>query len=927
MKINRWLAAAMSAVMMTGTLQMPVRAEEVMEYYPSDVQEQSGETQTQAPAPAAISGTVSIKGLPAVGILLTADWSTLKPEGITEDKLTFQWNRVNSDGTMTQVGSAKTYTPVQADLDSVLSLTVSGIGEKGLAGTATVRTLPVAATEQEAKERKEAAENPQSTQQTEESQSGDTEQAEEALPGSGEQTEEFLPKTEDTEFIEEGSMTVFTPDDTQASGLQETESESWSTMSEMGMLPEGMEDAHEEVYVFNTGDTDTTAEAPDETVSEELPVFSAEIRTAGEDGKVDFGQISGDMETVGEQYVTITNTGNAELNFEGIAPEFFMVQDIHETLEPGQSVDLWVIPRLSEDEEVEPGIHSEVITYRSLEGAEVSYEAVVEIMPEAAAETVEPVSEPEPAPSETPVPTTAPEPTPTDVPEPTPTTVPEPTPTDVPEPTPTTVPEPTPTDVPEPTPTDVPSVSVSKPAVSFGSAEAGYTVDSLPKAETIYVKNEGSSAVSVKTGTSSYFTVSGLEAVLEPGQEATFTIQPAPGLPAGAYSDSIPVYAAEGVSPAAHVTADFTVEEQKIPAITVAPASAVFGNKEAGYAEVPQPVTVTVVNTGNTTIHLQQPVSTNFVIGPLSSVVLAPKETASFTVVPKAALPEGQYSETITVPNAENAQGSLTATFSVSSVSVKLTGIQNPADITGVASGAEKSAAGLLLPADVVIKTTNGDMKANVMWDVASAAYDPASRDPQTFKVSGTVTLPGGIENPDNIPLAAAVNVSVNGRTPIIPDPSRNWISGITSDGIYTTETKISFTAIGAGMDNTNPKSGDVRYVPRTWYIVDGEARSWSSEPYSATFRIGRNGNYTLTVNYMQQSFDGVKWVDSNVTDTKKVSFIVGTGQIKGTPAAKAVKGVQTGDDNPVLPLVIALTAAAAAVIILLIILMRRRKR
>lgn len=49
----------------------------------------------------------------------------------------------------------------------------------------------------------------------------------------------------------------------------------------------------------------------------------------------------------------------------------------------------------------------------------------------------------------------------------------------------------------------------------------------------------------------------------------------------------------------------------------------------------------------------------------------------------------------------------------------------------------------------------------------------------------------------------------------------------------YTTETKITFTAVGAGMDIENPIKGDVRYQPLNWEVL--EARSWDGAPYSAT--------------------------------------------------------------------------------------------
>ncbi len=98
-----------------------------------------------------------------------------------------------------------------------------------------------------------------------------------------------------------------------------------------------------------------------------------------------------------------------------------------------------------------------------------------------------------------------------------------------------------------------------------------------------------------------------------------------------------------------------------------------------------------------------------------------------------------------------------------------------------------------------------------------------------------------------------------------------NYIAGIEQDGDYTTETKITISAIGAGMDIEDPIKGDIRYQPLNWSIL--EARDWDGAPYSVTFRVEKSGNYTLTVNYNQQQFDGQRWVDTGKTDTKTVEF------------------------------------------------------
>ena len=164
-------------------------------------------------------------------------------------------------------------------------------------------------------------------------------------------------------------------------------------------------------------------------------------------------------------------------------------------------------------------------------------------------------------------------------------------------------------------------------------------------------------------------------------------------------------------------------------------------------------------------------------------------------------------------------------------------------------------------------------MNASVVWNVEACAYDPASMDAQTFEVQGTVTLPEGVVNADNLALATAVKVSVNAYVPKVPEDSATTITGISSDGDYTTETKITFTAVGGGMDNQNPRKGDVRYVPASWKVL--ESRNWDEAPYSATFRMNKGGDYTLTVAYNEQKFDGAAWVKTGNQATRQVNFRV----------------------------------------------------
>lgn len=109
--------------------------------------------------------------------------------------------------------------------------------------------------------------------------------------------------------------------------------------------------------------------------------------------------------------------------------------------------------------------------------------------------------------------------------------------------------------------------------------------------------------------------------------------------------------------------------------LEVSPATLDFGSAETGYT-VPAAQTVMVTNIGDRNATSLKVNSEHFDIGPLSQTVLAPGDTATFTVSPKASLPVGAYSETIKVSGTSNynpVTSSVSASFTVKEKLYKLT--------------------------------------------------------------------------------------------------------------------------------------------------------------------------------------------------------------------------------------------------------------
>ena len=99
--------------------------------------------------------------------------------------------------------------------------------------------------------------------------------------------------------------------------------------------------------------------------------------------------------------------------------------------------------------------------------------------------------------------------------------------------------------------------------------------------------------------------------------------------------------------------------------ISATPSALNFESKTEGYEAAPEAQTVTIQNTGNQTITLNQPAATDFNIGTLSTTDLAAGGTATFTVQSKTGLTAGSHSETLTVSGSNGTSANVQLSFAV----------------------------------------------------------------------------------------------------------------------------------------------------------------------------------------------------------------------------------------------------------------------
>lgn len=984
MKKSRVLAVVMAVLMMVTLLPSMVFA-------------------TVAPS-GNLDGKLKVKGTLAIGSTLSADYSKVKPEGITDDNVSFSWSLKDGD-LLTEVGTDKTYKIDEKDLGLPIVLKITGKEETGVSGELTVTTQEVSETEEEAKalaekkkeEAKAAGEDPdaeeseasESSENTPDTEAGTSEEPDSAQP------EETIEPAEETESADVQENTdVQEPADTQEPAE--------NSVIEVNGEQSGTQNADE---ADTSGDSqtetpDSADTAADASEKNEEPTYSASAYTEDESGILDFGSVEeGYTEIPEAQMVTITNNGTGDLNFKEIAPENFMAADINDApLKSGESVTVWVKPR----EGLKAGEYKDLITYQTEEGADVFFEADFTVKEPENKKAEDHENNEQTDPGETSDPAaekiyklTA---DPTELPfddltagyekvETTSTVTiknegteavtlvqPESEFFDIApvsevessgniqlaqggEQTFTVQPKLGLSAKDDPyveelvfasdesteasatvtasvmvkteTPKTVTATVKPEGPLKFGTLEQGY--ETAPDAQSVTVENTGTEAIRIQLSAPEDYEVGEPSAeVLNPGDKAaTFTVQPKTGLQVGDHSDTISVTDQNTGNTLAEVRLEFTVSEpepepEPNPGLSVTD-SLEFGTKEEGYKELPDAKKVTVTNTGNTKIVLKQPSSNAYTIGTLSATELEAGDNATFSVQPVSGLSQGEYLEDIVIANDANVEAYVNVHFSVTKKKTdngkkanNLTGIKKPSDIKDLPNGTQKTQKALKLPGTVKITTTKGEQKASVKWDVKGSSYDPSSAERQIFNVKGTVILPEGVKNPNKISTVIAVSITVNGYQGTEAAASDNKITGIDSNGKYDTNTKITFTAAGAGMDNTNPRKGDTRYQPKSWKIT--ETRTWDGEPYTATFRVSKPGKYTLKVTFGQQKYDGSSWKDTGTQSESTVTFTVSQAAVLTATPSPAVtqtnqkSAVQTGDSTPIMTFVIILIVAVVCI-------------
>ena len=893
-----------------------------------------------------LDGKLRLNAPASSGTVLRADYGRVTPEGMTDDCFTFQWYRKDGQE-KTELGTDSSYTVSDQDLGYQIMLVVTGMEEFGISGALTAVSNPVTASAQEAEALLQAQPDQYDVAYTEPDQAqqpadGEIPSGEEVYYGdsysddveySGGETvvdgDESIGGEEigedvsgDELYFGEESMNEeagyeddlsgegqisgdeeMWPEESAVfpEGEMESQDESWdgeaesqpeSEGAENGEIwnetgevvwtqleqedPEGDQKLLDEAAGLQVLEPEEDPEPEEELEPEEEAGPALSVTTDREDQVLDFGQVSADSITdTPMQYAQITNTGSETLYFSEIHPEHFMADDIS-VLEPGQTVEVFVQPR----EGLEPGTYSDTIVYTADNGETAQFQAQVEIL----AGTL---------------------------------------------------------NGDEPVEVSVEPATYAFPTV-LENEDGTYTV---PDAAVFQLTATGEidfTSLEVVGQENSVFTAS---AVSDTG---SFTIQP-DSLTEVDYEEDITetfTVMNTGMETPPTVTVSFRVDCRN-PLISVTdPESAAldFGTLTVGYSPAPEKEVV-VKNTGNIPVTLTAAGSDSFEIILPEDIELDPGEEAIAVITLKEELPVTalttenvifgtEYEATdIEVACSYAVEAAATPTPAATPVPTatpvpeaeKLLKVYSAGEITGLPNGTDKSVTGLTLPSKVAIETTKGRKTAAVTWDVAASAYNPASVSSQTFVVNGRITLPNGVQQ-NNVSLATSAKVTVNGYTPYRPADADTYLTGISSSSYYTTDSQISFQAVGGGMNrDAVAREGDIQYVPSGWKVLD--TRPFMDTTYKSTFRIKQAGDYTLTVTFDEKTYSANgQWTKTGKQISRSVNFHVAQGQtvtatpdpgVTGTGNAADEKNattqkaaVQTGDDTNILPFVVILILA-----------------
>ena len=371
--------------------------------------------------------------------------------------------------------------------------------------------------------------------------------------------------------------------------------------------------------------------------------------------------------------------------------------------------------------------------------------------------------------------------------------------------------------------------------------------------------------------------------------------------------------------------------------ISASPAALNFGSKTVDYTEAPDGQTVTITNTGNQTVTVTLPTSTNYTITAGTgfangTATLAPNGTATFAVQPKTGLAVGSYSETLTISSNHNTSAEVSLAFTVDPKS--LDGAQVQVSGSYIYDGNAKEPSGenvtVTLHGEPLTENTDYTLSYEDNTDAGEATVKVSGTGNYSGTVTGTFQIAKATPTVSDVAVSSPATIYAStdisaitltytgtegtvaldaGQTLTVGENSYRWTFTPTDSNNYETATgTITLTVVEDTLDKI-----EVSTAPTKTEYTYGDSLDLSGMVVTATYKSGATKNVTeeatvspdildtsvteLTITYGSQTTTQAitvnpKTVSSPIIELSGTSFEYTGSEIKPTVTVKDGKTV-----------------------------------
>ena len=146
----------------------------------------------------------------------------------------------------------------------------------------------------------------------------------------------------------------------------------------------------------------------------------------------------------------------------------------------------------------------------------------------------------------------------------------------------------------------------------------------------------------------------------------------------------------------------------------------------------------------------------------------------------------------------------------------------------------------------------------------------------------------------DEYEFSAVESVS---RLPVIYNVSDSFVSGLEKPLKFYPNKFYDFKVTGAGMTNTNPVAGDIRWYPLYWSTrqVPTQMQQNTTWKIGSAKGITKAKTYNLYIFFKKQIYDGKKWTDPNpeMEEIEYITTTFHTAAIAKTVKTKSISGLK----------------------------------